>query len=225
MARVGRRIRHRPGCRRIWTAVFTFFVAMAAFPAAADELGCGPRQMGDFGPFDYRDHSGDTIQKRRRIEKFHFFADVSGLNETIGKQAIGSNLEFVLRYFPNHHRALQTLSRFAEKTGMPRPPGMSFDIECWFARGEAMAPDDGMVPLLYGLYLLKKGNAKEAIDQFESARAVGGESLNLYYNLGLAYFDLKRYGESREMAEKAYALGHPLPGLRNKLERVGQWKR
>jgi hypothetical protein len=46
----------------------------------------------------------------------------------------------------------------------------------------------------------------------------------MWYNLGLAYVEIKRYPEALEAAHKAYALGFPLPGLRDRLKSVNAWK-
>jgi hypothetical protein len=37
------------------------------------------------------------------------------------------------------------------------------------------------------------------------------------------YFDMKDYGKAVEYAKKAYDLGFPLAGLRNKLKQAGKW--
>lgn len=51
--------------------------------------------------------------------------------------------------------------------------------------------------------------------------ATGGESAEIAYFLGLVLVDLKDYESARDYAQRAYALGYPLPGLRDKLARVG----
>ena len=46
---------------------------------------------------------------------------------------------------------------------------------------------------------------------------------NAQYNLALALIKLHRYELANEHAQRAYALGHPLPGLRAQLIAVGAW--
>lgn len=41
--------------------------------------------------------------------------------------------------------------------------------------------------------------------------------------LAQTYFDLKQYGEAKTHAERAYALGYPVFGLRDKLKHLGKW--
>jgi tetratricopeptide (TPR) repeat protein len=41
--------------------------------------------------------------------------------------------------------------------------------------------------------------------------------------LAQTYFDLKKYAEAKTHAERAYALGYPVFGLRDKLKQIGKW--
>ena len=44
------------------------------------------------------------------------------------------------------------------------------------------------------------------------------------YNLGLVYYKTKQFKEANEHAHKAYALGFPLPGLKQLLVTAGKWQ-
>ncbi|PKO55841.1 MAG: hypothetical protein CVU28_05040 [Betaproteobacteria bacterium HGW-Betaproteobacteria-21] len=81
-----------------------------------------------------------------------------------------------------------------------------------------------MVKVIYGNYLIKSGKAEKAIAQFQAAIGDAGEDANVYYNLGLAYIELKKYDLALENAHMAYRLGFPLPGLKNRLQRAGAWR-
>ena len=52
--------------------------------------------------------------------------------------------------------------------------------------------------------------------------ATGGDSPEIHYFLGLAYLNLKDLDLASEHARRAYDLGYPLPGLRNKLAAAGR---
>ena len=65
---------------------------------------------------------------------------------------------------------------------------------------------------------------REAVEKFEHALDLNPDDINAHYNLGLAFFDLKEYDKANEQAQTSYALGAPLPGLRDKLMRAGAWK-
>lgn len=53
--------------------------------------------------------------------------------------------------------------------------------------------------------------------------AVEGQSIEIHYNLGLVYFELKEMDLAVEFAKKAYDKQYPLPGLQQKLTRAGRW--
>ena len=51
--------------------------------------------------------------------------------------------------------------------------------------------------------------------------ATEGHDVEIAYFLGLVLFDMKDYERAREYASRAYEIGYPLPGLRDKLARAG----
>jgi tetratricopeptide (TPR) repeat protein len=77
--------------------------------------------------------------------------------------------------------------------------------------------------MIYAVYLNKIGKLKEALEQLEVAEKADSDNANLNYNIGLVYFDLKNYEKALYFAHRAYELGFPLPGLRNKLQKAGKW--
>jgi tetratricopeptide (TPR) repeat protein len=79
-------------------------------------------------------------------------------------------------------------------------------------------------PYLVMSTLKRKGkNPQEAIDVLEQGNKLTSyKSAEINYALGLLYFDRHDYAAARECATRAYALGYPLPGLRNKLKRVDE---
>lgn len=182
---------------------------------------CGnPFQTGT-GPWDYRTASA---AQRALVENRHFTADVRAMRGAGTTKHLAADIGYTLRVFPNHHQALMTMSDWALKTRQNPPQGSEFTVECWFERALIFAPDDAMVKTVYGTALIKRGKAKEAIAQLEAALQQAGNNANVHYNLGLAYFDVKDYAKALESAHAAYRLGFPLPGLKNKLQRVGAWR-
>jgi tetratricopeptide (TPR) repeat protein len=181
---------------------------------------CGSLQNA-FGPFDYRTA---TAQQRATVENFHFTPDVETLRKGASSMRIGADLNYTLRVFPNHPRALLAMMRLGERERKPTPNGAAYTVECYFARAIRFAPDDPSVRLLYGTFLLRSDKHQAAIEQLKLAEQYAGPDGNVYYNLGLAYFDLKDYGKARDYAKRAYELGFTLPGLKNKLQSVGQWR-
>jgi len=182
-------------------------------PAA---LGCGTLQNA-YGPFDYRTDKG----RLGIVEKFHFGPGQETLSNKVG---LGGNIDYTLRAFPNHHRALMSMMKLGFRERTSKPKGADYTIKCYMVRAEAFRPDDAMVKVIHGLYLIQSGAAQEAVAKFEQARELDSNNANVHYNLGLAYFDLKKYELALESAHVAYAQGFPLMGLRDKLKRAGKWR-
>ena len=196
----------------------SFALVLAWIPAIAFAQACG-ELTNAYGPFDYR----TARQQLKIVEAYHFTPDVETLRS--GSTAtVGGDLDYTLRASPNHHRALSSMVNLALKTHTNKPRGAHFTIDCYFDRAIRFANNDGVVRIIYGIYLLRTNHARDAVRVFETAKALEPNNPNLYYNLGLAYFDLKDYSDSLENAHRAYRLGAPLPGLRDKLQAVGQWR-
>lgn len=183
-------------------------------------LACGSVEN-TYGPFDYR---ATDAPRRALVEKFHFTPKVETLKGGSTASTPGGDLQYTLGVFPNHPRALMATVKFAERTKRDPPPEMNLTVICWFDRAERFTPNDATVKMLYGMYLVRAGKPREGIPKLESALELSEDNPNILYNLGLAYFDLKNFDKSLDLAHRAYSLGFPLPGLRDKLRRAGKWR-
>lgn len=199
-------------------AICLIFMAISGLSHGQQSI-CGGLEN-HYGPFDYRTAS---TQQRNLVENAHFTSRVENLNGGKTSMTPGGDMSYTLSVFPNHHRALMALIRYSEKQKTNKPAEMQYTTECYFERATRFRSDDAVVRSLHGIYLIRSGNSKAGAEKLEEAIALSGDNPNLYYNLGLAYFDLKDYAKSLENAYKAYAGGFPLPGLRDKLTRVGKW--
>ena len=178
---------------------------------------------------DATDSRFDYITERNRIgivEKFHFYRDIEQLKMHDSK--LDNDLDYTLRWIPNHHRALWARARFylrslkseakreqlqrKERSRQGNPPP-----ECYFNRAKAFNPRDGMVPAIFGIYLHKRDMHEAALTQYKLAEEMLPKHAELIYNIGLLYFDMGNLDRAREYADKASALGFPLKGLRRKL--------
>jgi Flp pilus assembly protein TadD len=117
------------------------------------------------------------------------------------------------------------LSRLALKENRSKPSGVSIPVECHFLRALTFAPDDPAVLTLYGAFLARTDRPKEALERLREAEKLDPQNATLQYNIGLVHVDLGDYAAARNYAEKAYAQGISLPGLRDRLEEKGHWKR
>jgi tetratricopeptide (TPR) repeat protein len=193
------------------------FVAVAANAQGAYDV-CGSLQN-PYGPFDYRTHR----DKLEIVERYHFTSRVETLE---GGQSgmIGADLDYTLRASPNHHRALMSMVNYMIRNHTDRVRGAHYSMECYFERAIRFAPTDGTVYMIYGTYLFRTGAKDKALKEFETAEKYVGDNANLHYNLGLVYLDAKDYEKALAHAQRAYALGFQLPGLRNKLIAAGKWQ-
>jgi predicted Zn-dependent protease len=195
--------------------------ALVAFPLSAlaqSQSGCGSLTNA-YGPFDYRSNKKEL----KVIEDYHFTPDVEQLKRG-STGAIGGDLDYTLRAFPNHHRALMSMANLALKTNTRRVAGAQYPVDCYFDRALRFANDDGIVRIVLGIYLYridKKANARQVL---EDARRFEDSNPNLHYNLAFVYLDLGDKTNALASAKKAYSLGAPLPGLRKKLQAMGIWK-
>lgn len=172
------------------------------------------------------DYLSPSAQARiRGIESNHLNAGVENLERGQSTANVGGDLRFILSIIPNHHRAMNALMRLAlrDKTETPAESG-PLTVKCWLHRATVFSPDDGQSYLVHGVYLARLGQKLAALEQLQRAFKLMPDDANVNYNLGLVYFDDKKYESALEHAKRAYAAGFPLPGLRQKLIQAGQWR-
>jgi Tfp pilus assembly protein PilF len=162
-------------------------------------------------------------QKLAVVENFHFTPAVARLiRGTSG--TLGGDIGYTLEHFPNHHRALAAMAKLGVRDKSLQPQGARYSIDCFFDRAVRFAPGDSMVRTLYGGHLLSSNRPELALEQFRNAVSIDPANANSQYNLGLLYLKQKDYAHAREHARQAYALGFPLPGLKNQLKLANQWQ-
>jgi hypothetical protein len=223
----------RPACRSLlpFAAAASALVLVAVVPAQANRTGppeevasgCGNPRDAAAGPYDYR-----TVDPwiRRDVEVNHFTAQVQMLERgqsTRVPGGVGRDINYTLMLMPNHPQALLAMMRYSQKLNQPTPRGARYPVACYFERAIAFVPDDYAVRVLYGIYLARSGQPQQARQHLEAATQNAPDDPNVQYNAGLAYFELKDFDKARESAQRAYALGFQLPGLRRKLEAEGKW--
>lgn len=194
---------------------------------------CGPLDNA-FGPFDYRsDHyqpsPGDLQshkEKLRLVESVHFPPNVEMLlgGSARGAGTLWGDLDYVLRAFPNHHRALAASLKWWERNKISMPTGMDRPIECVFERAVRFRPEDTVSRLLYATFLLRNDRRAEAMSHIDAAKGFAGESAFAHYNVGMVYADAGAFDQALEQAHRAKALGLPHTGLADRLKAAGRWQ-
>jgi tetratricopeptide (TPR) repeat protein len=136
-------------------------------------------------------------------------------------QPVIADLDFTLRGWPNHPLALGALVDYVvgggKLYGFPA-------AQCYFVHAQRWYPDDPTVFMLEGRYYWKIGEIDEARLAYLDALALNDSLVEVHYNLGLVYLELKQMQLALEHAKRAYAGGYPLPGLRRKLVEAGVWE-
>jgi len=192
---------------------------VGAAQAQSGTMVCGSIQRNDGGPWDHQVDKG----RLKTVESFHFTPEVETLIR--GKSGpIAADLDFTLRSFPNHHRALMAMMLWGEKTKSPQPVGAGYPVECYFHRAMQFRPEDTIVRMIYATFLNKNARAAEALQQLERASTLARDNAFSHYNIGLIYLDMKKYDEAVAAAHVAHQLGFTRPDLRERLKAVGKWR-
>jgi tetratricopeptide (TPR) repeat protein len=171
------------------------------------------------GPWDYR----TKPEVLGTVERHHFAPQVEQLKAGQSSYLM-DDLDYVLLAFPNHHRALNSLTRLAQKSKGPRITNARHPTYCYYLRAIEIAPDDARVRGIYAIYLSNNGKVEEALVQSLEGERLGADDGNSLYNIGLLYYKSKDYEMAREYAKRAEAAGYPLSGLKDLLRKAGAWK-
>ena len=205
-------------CRVYVQVALAAIVLLHVFPSVAMGEDCGNPFENGVGPWDYNDHvARSDPSKIPIVESAHFTPKVERLIEGESQSNPAGDIDYTLRAIPNHHRALYAISRYELRFGESRWK----TAKCYFERAVVFRPDDPTVRMLLGMHYAMRDNHEKAVIAYREAETLMPSSAELQYNLGLTLVELGEYEAAREAAIKAYDGGHPLPGLRRKLNDLG----
>jgi tetratricopeptide (TPR) repeat protein len=215
--------RMKKGLPKIGLVMSIYVLALSPAKGYSQSVpGCGNLHNA-YGPYDYT-NPDDFANKLPIVESAHFRPETERLEwHTLKHRNPAGDIDYTLRAFPNHHRALQAMAKYALQSNQSPPPHMHYSAECWFERAIAFQPADGVVRMLYGTYLFKKRDLDGALREYQVAEELMGDNPELDYNLGLLHFKREEYDRAYNYARKAYDEGFPLPGLKKMLKSVGHW--
>lgn len=198
--------------------LLTVALAQAQSQAQPGELGhCGSLRNG-YGPYDYRTDRQQLVV----VETYHFSSSVEQLIRGM-TGSLGSDLDYTLRAYPNHHRALSAISRYGEKVKSDFVPGATYSVECYFIRAVNHRLDDPTVRMLYAIYLKGQNRVPDAAKQLAYTETIAGDSAFTLFNLGMVHLDLGDHDAALRQAHKAMALGFTRPELKARLVAAGKW--
>lgn len=196
---------------------FALFASTCTHAQSSPAL-CGSLANGTNGPFDYRTER----DKLKVVEDFHFSPRVEALIAGQSGQ-IAADLDYVLRAFPNHHRALISMSRLGLRYKALTAPHAPLSVECYFERAVRFRPDDAVSRMLFATYLRDIKRNEDAVKQVDQAIQAGKENAFTQYNAGLVLADMGLFDRALQQAHKAMAMGFMRPELKSKLQAAGKW--
>jgi len=204
-------------------------VVLAAPLGAQTLAGCGGL-ANNYGPHDYRDWKDlppiDPVTKEmsplQLVEGAHFIDTCEALYKC-KRGSIGTDIDYTLRAFPNHHRALVAMMRYGELTRKAQPPEARFTVDCYFRRALVWRPDDAIARLLYVTFLNENKRGAEARVQLQEAAKHVGDNAFTIYNLGMVALDLSEVDMAVDAARRSYAAGMKHPALRQRLQAMNRW--
>ena len=201
--------------KTILVAIVSLFSATVSFAES-----CGTLKT-IYGPFDFT--NPDHVRtKLPRVESHHFTPEVERLVHGTTDTYIIGDLDKTLKAFPNHHRALWSVSRLQRKPEYKHDTRY-YTADCYFKRAINFIPTDRVVYLIYGMHLQAVGDYQNAEAQYKYALKLSPSYADAHYNLGLLYMDINKIDKARSHALTAYQYGHPLQGLKRRLTRVNAW--
>jgi tetratricopeptide (TPR) repeat protein len=199
--------------------------AMAALITAPSAFAQGESACGSlantFGPYDYRTQRGENLQL---VESAHFTTQVEMLiRGRSGGVSPAGDIDYTLRAYPNHHRALLSVIRYGEKVKSLHPRDLRYSVECYLDRATRFKPDDPIVRMIFATFLNTNKRAPEAMNHLEQATVLAKDNPFTHYNIGLIYLEMKAYDKALAQAHTAYGMGFTHPDLKNGLVAAGKW--
>lgn len=210
----------RPGAMMLQASLLVAMQMLHGMASAQADDGCGNPFANGYGPYDYRTNRGERLKV---VEDYHFTPKVENLIKGISS-SLGGELDYTLRAFPNHHRALVALVRLGDKLRSPQPPGAQFSIDCYFSRAIRFRPDDVTVRMVFASYLGSTGRKPDGIAQLDYGATLAEDNPFTQYNLGLVYLELGAREKALARAHTAMALGFTRTELADKLRAAGAWR-
>jgi tetratricopeptide (TPR) repeat protein len=176
-----------------------------------------------YGPYDYTQRGSLPAYNLKVVEEHHFTPMVENLIH--GQESpLEGDLDYTLRAWPNHHKALLSVIKFQLNVKNKLAFGkLKTPVECYFQRALHFSPSDSISHSLFAYYLRKMGFPDKAVKYYEKALELDPGNEKIAYSFSLLLIDLKRYEEAVKYAKIAYQNNKTPSGLKQKLVKLGVW--
>lgn len=211
--------RHNSLYRFLFLGVGVLMMATYSPPSEADLSICGTLDR-QFGVWDYA-NPAHRARYLNTVENRHFTERIRTLAGGETGPTPGGDLSYTLTWFPNHYQALDAMSRLSRQERTLQPRGSRHNLECWFDRAIRFRPEDAMVRVVQAFHHERWRQTDKAREAALAASALQPDDPETNYNLGLILVRLGEHELAHEHAKTAYAMGYPMPGLRNLLRQAG----
>lgn len=183
---------------------------------------CGNPFVNHYGPFDYRTATKENLAL---VERVHFTPGVETMTKpaTTTHANMAADVGYTLHVFPNHHRALITMTKLGERHKTDQPPGAKFTVDCYYQRAVLYRPDDNVARLLYVQFLGKQGKQDLVLAHLQEAQRRAGDNPVSIYNIGLVAYDVGAFDIALNQAHLAAVTGYSRKGLEERLRKSGHW--
>ena len=179
-------------------------------------VACSPAVRAQKADNDY--YTNTDVALLRSVERYHVIRAEGEIRSKYYVPA-RADLDFALRYFPNHPQALLLMVQLCSEYKQ-----QGCDLDLIFEKAIAVNPNVAGTYTAQGVYLHRVKRYADAVKSYQRALELDRDSMNAHYNIALSYLELKEYGLANEHAQRAYELGAPVPGLRERLKHLGQWR-
>lgn len=151
------------------------------------------------------------------VDQYHLGPCEKRLGARDYPRAMGE-CNFILKIFPNHPTALALMSEICEQWKSP-----TCMLDDYFQAAIAINPKVAETYVILGIHLHRVHQYEKAIERYQQALQLDPNLTSAHYDLALAYLKTQRFALANEHAQRAYALGASVPGLRNMLQEAGHW--
>lgn len=174
-----------------------------------------------YGPYDYiKDKSKVAL-----VEQYHFTSEVEALIHGESGSLEG-DLNYTLRAFPNHHKALLSVIRLKlDMVKGLRHGKLKTQPECYLMRAISYSPKDPAPYSLYAYYLSNLGQKDKAKELYQQATDIAPDNIRIKYAFALFLLNNNEKNEAYRLAKEIYEKEQNAPtGLRDQLKKAGVWQ-